>query len=181
VSRSSELAALDGYLDLALLAQGHVIFTTGEAGSGKTALIGEFVRRAQDAHADLVVASGSCNAHTGFGDPYLPFREVLALLTGAVETRWAAGAVTSDHARRLWNTLPVAAQALLEAGPDLLDTFLPSAALLSRAEAYTQRRRGAGWLRRLERVVELRDLRQDPEMPISAAAAAPRQSDLLEQ
>jgi adenylate cyclase len=36
-------------------------------------------------------------------------------------------------------------------------------------------------LGRLERLVELRDLRQDPETPISTATAATRQSDLLEQ
>jgi DNA-binding SARP family transcriptional activator len=107
VAREGELAKLESFLDLALSNQGRVIFITGEAGSGKTALIQEFTQRAQDAHADLVVASGNCNAHTGIGDPYLPFREVLELLTGDVEARWAAGAITRAHARRLWNTLPV--------------------------------------------------------------------------
>ncbi|NIP18270.1 MAG: AAA family ATPase, partial [Xanthomonadales bacterium] len=80
---------------------GRVVFVTGEAGSGKTALVQEFTRRAQEAHADLVVASGNCNAYTGIGDPYLPFREILELLTGDVEARWAAGAMTREHARRL--------------------------------------------------------------------------------
>ena len=123
------------FLDLALAGQGRVVFVTGEAGSGKTALIQEFTRRAQAAHADLIVASGNCNAYTGIGDPYLPFREILELLTGDVEARWAAGAMTREHARRLWNTLPLAAQALVEAGPDLIDTFVPRAALLERAMA----------------------------------------------
>jgi hypothetical protein len=40
----------------------------------------------------LIVAGGNCNAYTGRGDPYLPFREILELLTGHVEARWAAGA-----------------------------------------------------------------------------------------
>jgi len=35
---------------------------------------------------------GECNAQTGIGDPYLPFREVLGLLTGDVEARLARGA-----------------------------------------------------------------------------------------
>jgi adenylate cyclase len=77
---------LGGFLELALSNQGRVIFITGETGSGKTALIHEFTQRAQNAHADLVVARGNCNANPGIGDPYLPFREVLELLTSEVET-----------------------------------------------------------------------------------------------
>jgi DNA-binding SARP family transcriptional activator len=135
VARERELAQLDGFLDLALAGQGRVIFVTGEAGSGKTALVQECSRRARDAHADLIVASGNCNAHTGIGDPYLPLREILGLLTGDVEARWAAGAITREHACRLWNTLPLTAQALVEAGPDLIDTLVPGAPLVERATA----------------------------------------------
>ena len=101
VARERELAQLDGFLDKALAGQGQVVFVTGDAGQGKTALIQEFARRAQAAHPDLVVASGNGNAHTGIGDPYLPFREVLGLLTGDVEARWAAGAISREQARRL--------------------------------------------------------------------------------
>jgi DNA-binding SARP family transcriptional activator len=108
VARERELAQLDGFLDLTLAGQGRVVFVTGEAGSGKTALVQEFCRRSQDVHPGLGVASGNCNAYTGVGDPYLPFREILALLTGDVEAKWAAGAITRDHARRLWHTLPIA-------------------------------------------------------------------------
>jgi DNA-binding SARP family transcriptional activator/predicted ATPase len=188
VARERELTQLDGYLDLALAGQGRVVFVTGEAGSGKTALVQEFTRRAQEAHADpstgsprlrsgqagqaLVVASGNCNAYTGIGDPYLPFREILGLLTGDVEARWAAGAMTREHARRLWNTLPLAAQALVEAGPDLLDTFVPRAALLERAMTYALGR--ADWLTRLDELVE-RKPTTGPGMP------GPQQSDLFEQ
>jgi len=152
VARGRELAQLNGFLDRALVGQGSVVFVTGEAGSGKTALVQEFVRRAQEAHADLIAASGNCNAYTGIGDPYLPFRELLQLLTGDVEARWAAGAITAEHARRLWNMLPLAAQALAEAGPDLLDTFVPRAALLERLS--TRAPGGADWLARLDGFVE---------------------------
>ena len=62
VARERELAQLDRFLDLALASQGRVVFVTGEAGSGKTALVQEFTRRAQDAHADLIAASGNCDA-----------------------------------------------------------------------------------------------------------------------
>lgn len=171
VARERELAQLDGFLDLALAGEGRVVFVTGEAGSGKTALVQEFTRRAQDVHADLIVASGNCNAHTGIGDPYLPLREILGLLTGDVEARWAAGAITREHARRLWNTLPLAAQALVEAGPDLIDTFIPGAALVERVVASA-----AGtvdWLTRLNELVE-----RKATVP---GGPGPQQSDLFEQ
>jgi DNA-binding SARP family transcriptional activator/predicted ATPase len=174
VARERELAQLDGFLNLALAGQGRVAFVTGEAGSGKTTLVQEFTRCAQNAHADLGVASGNCNAYTGIGDPYLPFREILELLTGDVEAKWAAGAITREHARRLWSTLPVAAQALVEVGPYLVDTFVPRAALLERAGAYAQWPDRADWLTRLDELVERK--------PITGpGAAGPQQSDLFEQ
>jgi DNA-binding SARP family transcriptional activator/predicted ATPase len=171
VARERELAQLDGFLELALAGQGRVVFVTGEAGSGKTALMQEFTRRVQEAHADLIVASGNCNAYTGIGDPYLPFREILELLTGDVEAQWAAGAMTREHARRLWNTLPLAAQALVEAGPDLIDTFVLRAALLERAMTYASGR--ADWLTRLDELMERK--------PTSAGMPSPQQSDLFKQ
>jgi predicted ATPase len=167
VARERELAQLDGFLQKALAGQGQVVFVTGDAGQGKTALIREFARRAQAVHPDLVVASGNGNAHTGIGDPYLPFREVLSLLTGDVEARWAAGAMTSDQARRLWHTLPLAAQALVEAGPDLIDTFLPGAALVKRAVAFAPV--GADWLPQLQELVQRKvALPPDPNLQQSA-------------
>jgi DNA-binding SARP family transcriptional activator/predicted ATPase len=152
VARERELKELMGYLDLALTGQGRVVFVTGVTGSGKTALISEFIRRAQNTYANLIVASGNCNAQTGLGDPYLPFREILGLLTGDVEARWAAGAITREHARLLWETLPFAARALVESGPDLIDTFVPAAALLERAAAFTPS--DMDWQTRLAQLAE---------------------------
>jgi transcriptional regulator with XRE-family HTH domain len=118
VAREAELAQLDGYLDLALAGQpapgqsvgpgGRVAFVLGGAGRGKTALVQEFTRRAQARQADLVAAGGNCNAYSGVGDPYLPFREILGLLTGDVEARWAAGAMSQAQAQRLWDLIPAA-------------------------------------------------------------------------
>jgi predicted ATPase/DNA-binding SARP family transcriptional activator len=171
VARERELAQLDWFLETALAGQGQVAFVTGEAGSGKTALAQEFSRRAQDAQPDLVVASGNCNAHTGVGDPYLPFRHILELLTGDVAARWAAGAMTGEHARRLWNTLPLAAEALVEAGPDLIDTFVHGAALLERATTCASG--GADWLVRLHELVR--------HKPTDPGTSSSQQSDLFEQ
>jgi predicted ATPase/DNA-binding SARP family transcriptional activator len=179
VAREAELAQLDRFLKLALAGQGRVAFVTGEVGSGKTALIQEFTRRAQKAHADhskgsgqaLIVASGNCNAYTGVGDPYLPFREVLELLTGDVEARWVAGAISREHALRLWNTFPLAAQALVEAGPDLIDTFVPRTTLLERAKTGGPIK--ADWVTRLDEYVKRKQT--------GLGTPSPQQSDLFEQ
>src|SRR5262249_53285128 len=122
VARKQELHWLGDRLDAALAGQYGVAFVVGEAGQGKTALLGSFAQAAQAAHPQLLVAWGSCNAYTGIGDPYLPFRETLALLTGDLELDALAGHLYPDHAERLQHSLPVVAQALLEVGPDLLDT-----------------------------------------------------------
>lgn len=152
VARERELEKLDMMLEGALSGRGRVAFVTGEAGDGKTALIDEFAHRAQEAHPGLIFARGNCNAHTGIGDPYLPFREILGLLTGDVEDRWTAGAITRDHAVRLWNLIPCSVQALMDVAPDLVGTFVPGSALLSRASAYSAG--GAAWLSQLRKLVE---------------------------
>jgi len=164
VAREDELAQLDRFLtDVLNDQQGRVVFVTGEAGSGKSALVQEFAARALAAHADLVVAGGNCNAYTGVGDPYLPFREIVGMLTGDRETRWAASATIREHANRLRTLFPHAVQALVNTGPDLIDTFIPGAALMTRAEAVATD--NAQWL------AQCREL-------VSRKAADPGQSNL---
>ena len=124
VAREPELAQLQGYLEKMLAGQGQVVLITGDAGSGKTALAHEFARRAQHTRADLIVAGGNCNAYTGLGDPYLPFREILGLLSGDIEHTWTQGAMTPENAQRLWAVGPLFTQILREHGPDLMDRFV---------------------------------------------------------
>ncbi len=165
VARERQLAWLDAFLDEALAGHGQVVFVTGGPGRGKTALLAEFGRRAMGAHSDLLVASGNCNAYSGVGDPYLPFRDVMAMLTGDVEARWLAGAVSATQAHRLWNALPSAIQSLLYHGPHVTGPLVAGQALLSRAALWCATAaagpHSAPWLHRLRRRVELR--RADPE------------------
>ena len=98
VGRESQLAQLDTLLDKALTGRGQVAMVTGGAGRGKTSLLKAFARRADEGNAGLTVASGQCHAYTGVGDPFLPFLHVMAILTGAPETRWLADAMTQEHA-----------------------------------------------------------------------------------
>ena len=133
VARQPEIAQLDTFLNQALTGRGRVAFVVGEAGSGKTALVQEVARRAQEMHPRLIIAGGNCNAYSGIGDPYLPFREILALLTGDVETRSVVGVISQAQARRLAELVPHAIQTLVEAGPDLIELFISGKTLLARA------------------------------------------------
>jgi DNA-binding SARP family transcriptional activator/predicted ATPase len=152
VARQQELEQLEHFLDLALTGGGRVAFVTGESGSGKSLLLQEFTRRAETAHPTLVVAGGNCNAFTGIGDPYLPFREILGLLAGDVEARGMAGTITRETGLRLWTMLPGTVAALVDVGQDLIDTFLPRTALLERASAWSPD--PSEWLSRLQTLLE---------------------------
>jgi adenylate cyclase len=133
VGREPELLRLSNALDEALAGRGRAVFVTGEAGRGKSSLLGEFTRRAQAAHSELVVVVGHCNGFTGAGDPLLPFRDALEMLTGDVEARVLAGTIDREYAKRLWLLLPRVVGAIAQNGPELLDRFLRRAPLVSRS------------------------------------------------
>jgi DNA-binding SARP family transcriptional activator len=174
VARENELARLNHWAEMARAGHGRIVFITGDAGHGKTTLIQEFARRAQERWSDLIVAWGNCTAYTGEGDPYLPFREILGMLTGDVDALWAAGSISREQARRLWDAFPLVISTLIEAGSDLIHTFLPAASLLRRAIAYSARGFSQSlWLSQLRTLVDQRSaVHSSPEM---------QQSALLEQ
>jgi DNA-binding SARP family transcriptional activator len=138
VDRHAELAQLEQALSRALTGHGQVVFVVGEAGSGKTALLQEFGRRAMAAHPDLVAVGGSCNAYAGGGDPYLPFREALELLTGDVEPGRAGGAIPPAHAQRLWAAFPDAIRAVMDHGCRLIGLLIPEAELEARIQGFAR-------------------------------------------
>ncbi len=173
VARERELAQLDHFLQRSLSGEGAVCFVTGEAGSGKTALVNEFARRAQMQHDDLVFAVGQCDAQTGTGDSYLPFRELLALLTGDVEGKLAQGDISKENAGRLRQFLRYSGQAIVELGPDLLDIFVPGAGIVTRAGTFLVEK--VGWLDKLQSRVD-----RSKESPLPPTDAI-RQENIFEQ
>ena len=156
VARENELTQLNQLLNQAYTHQNQIAFITGEAGSGKTALMHAFARQAMAAQPDLLVASGKCSAYTGSGDPYLPFLEITQMLTGDIESHWEAGDISTDHARRLWSTLPVVTEALVNNGRLLLNRFIASTDLLARAQVRTRHKSSehVPWLLQLAKWVE---------------------------
>jgi hypothetical protein len=133
VGRERELARLDTFLEQAVAGHGQVVFVSGEAGTGKTALLQEFARHSQVKHDELVMAGGNCNAYTGVGDPYLPFRDVLVALTG-LSGRGVVQPANAQAANPLATLFARSVQVLVEVGPDLIGTFVPGASLLGTIE-----------------------------------------------
>lgn len=152
VARHRELAQLQSHLAAALNGDGRAVFISGEAGRGKTMLMTEFARRAQNEQPNLIVAGGNCNAFTGVGDPYLPFRDLFRLLTGDLEARWAAGAIFREQAHRLWAVLPHTIQAIIEHGPHLIEVLISGRHLLNRAAAFAPD--SADWLAHIQTLVQ---------------------------
>lgn len=134
-AREAQLSFLAAALGEAVDGKGRIVLIAGEAGQGKTTLMTGFSARAQAAHRQLLVATGSCNAFTGDGDPFLPFRDVLRQLTGEVLAGPALDPAEAVRIARLRNFMARAATILLEDGTHLIDAFVPSRPLRERLRA----------------------------------------------
>lgn len=133
IGRKTELQRLEESLRKAAEGQLQVLFIAGEAGAGKSTLVEEFIREREESDPSLVVAIGQCNAQTGTGDPYLPFRQVLtSLTTDAEEDKSSAEIAKTKSTARLKEFVRVSSQTLIMLGPDLIGIFVPGASLLAR-------------------------------------------------
>jgi DNA-binding SARP family transcriptional activator len=133
VGREHQLARLAAHLERARSGQGQVVFVAGDAGSGKTMLVNEFIRRAMNEHGDVVAAIGHCSKLTplrttpdGIGDLHTPFREILELLAGDARSARAAGAITLEHAEHIEALVPFGTQELVQSGPEPIERVVPA-------------------------------------------------------
>ena len=152
LAREVELERLEGYLGEAVAGHGQVCFISGEAGSGKTTLLEEFTHRALEGHASLIAVTGTCDAHTGSGDAFLPFREIMEQLTGDLEERTEQAPAKNENAKRLKNVFLVAGETLVEMAPDLIGVVVPGASLLAKAGKYVAGK--SKWADRLRKQME---------------------------
>ncbi len=166
VGRDRELARLRTILARGLVGHGQVVFITGEAGSGKTALINAFTEDAQQQVGDLIVAIGNCSAQGRIGDPYLPFREVLAVLTGGPSEQ-----SVHPKSNRLGNLLVRSTQVLVEVGPDLIGTLIPGSSLVAKIGKVAVEK--MGWMDDLKKL--------DQKKPAAADQPAMEQGRIFEQ
>lgn len=136
LGRQDELERLHRLATRAFAGDAAVCFVTGEAGSGKSALLEAFAQQTKAANPDLVIAAGDCNPQSGGEEPYLPFREILSDLTD--EEAHLSG---PDQVKRpSGRFLEAARNAVAEHGPDLIDIFIPGGALITRVGAQAARR-----------------------------------------
>jgi tetratricopeptide (TPR) repeat protein len=144
VGREAELERLAGYFERAMQGHTSICMVSGEPGAGKTTLLRQFSHRCRLDCPDLRVAYGECDAVGEAGDPYLPFREILQDLTG--ESGRAGedvpGSAKADS--RLGRLFRYSAQTIVENGPDLIDIFVPGAALAARLGGRAARKLNLG-------------------------------------
>lgn len=97
VGRKSELEELERFLDLALKGKGTTVFISGEAGSGKTRLITEFLKKAKKKGVTVLTGWCLCDATV----PYFPFVEAFGSYVSISEDE-AASAVNQKMTLKSW-------------------------------------------------------------------------------
>ena len=78
--RDEQLAELEDCLHNAERKEKQIVFVSGEAGNGKTALIDEFVQRAARRSPAVRIARGQCVEGYGIEEPYYPVLQALGEL-----------------------------------------------------------------------------------------------------
>ena len=133
IGRKTELLRLEQSVTKAGAGQLQVAFIAGEAGAGKSTLVEEFVREQEASDPKLITTIGVCNAQTGSGDPYLPFRQVLtSLTTDSEQDKSSAEIAKTKNNARLKEFVRVSTQSLIMYGPDLIGIFVPGGSLLAK-------------------------------------------------
>ncbi len=155
VKRNRELDRLNSYLEQTRRGDGLPVFILGDAGSGKTTLMAEFAWQAQERIPDLLVACGQCNAQSGVGDPYRPFRDILAMLTGDMEVGRIILGANRQQALRIWSAVPDTLRTITTYGSHLINLFIPAAALVDRIAPYLSG--PADWLERFQELGQRTD------------------------
>lgn len=82
VGRAAELATLDAHLARMLAGERQMVFVTGEAGAGKTALVEHFIAAAAARHA-VTITGSQCIEQVGPSEAYMPVLEALGRLARA--------------------------------------------------------------------------------------------------
>jgi predicted ATPase len=172
IGREGEQLRLRQFFNQALTVGGQLAFVAGEAGSGKTTLVQIFVAQMQAMRDDLLVAVGDCSTQGGLGDPYLPFREVLAVFTG-VETSKAGGGISQNQGR-LRQIMVRSIQVLVDVGPDLMGTLAPGAGLLATIGKSVLEKSGV-----LEELTRLDKRKQEPSTAVEQSRIYEQYANVL--
>jgi len=123
VGREEELQNLINFARNAFSGKAGVVFVTGEAGIGKTSLVGESFRQLKEEYGDLVIAAGRCKSESA---SYFSFRSIMEDLLGSsrIKTKIAGGIV--DEKRNAIRDVVI--DVVRESGSDVVEIFFPPAA-----------------------------------------------------
>ena len=135
IGREEQLQRLQTYYDQMLSGESRLCFVTGVAGSGKTYLVGHFLREYID-RGRVVVAEGACNKHAGQAEAYFPFLEILkSFSTGISQCEQGSEHRLHSMFKKFGDTF---ADVLVNQAPDLLGTFIPggSAVIMAVKKVY---------------------------------------------
>ncbi len=172
VGRKKELLFLSDHFRKALAGQTQCVFISGEAGIGKSALVGTFVRNALKTHPHVMTAFGKGNAFIGLGDPYSPFREILNDLCGlAGEVQFPVAQLPGSRQARS-ELFPKLVKAILRVGYDLIGVFIPGRLLLNKAIHWWNENAVGGspepvWLSELRRIVSRQEEQGAAHPPVT--------------
>ncbi|OEK00613.1 hypothetical protein BFP97_03430 [Roseivirga sp. 4D4] len=129
--RESELKYLSTAFEGCLNGKHSLAFIKGEPGSGKSFVAHKFLS-GLETRDDVIMGTGICNAKSGFGNPYLPFKEAMNDLIHSLSEKEAL-----DPKKELANKgVRFAFKALLDNAPDLIDLFVPAGGLINKLGKY---------------------------------------------
>jgi DNA-binding CsgD family transcriptional regulator/tetratricopeptide (TPR) repeat protein len=115
VGRESELSTLADACERARGGTPGAVLVGGEAGGGKTRLVGEFTARL---HGDVLVLAGGCLELSTAGFPYAPFTAALRQLVREAGAAEIAALMPRDGARDLARLLPEFGEPPADRDPD---------------------------------------------------------------
>lgn len=107
-----------------------VRFICGEAGSGKTILANLFSEDATASETQTLVVAGHCSIRADYGIAYQPFKELLRQLLCDLDHDAQEQRKSRSNKEIFKDALAFSAKMLVEHAPDLLENFVPGAAVL---------------------------------------------------
>lgn len=132
VGRRTPLAVIDEEIAGFLAGQRRVILIKGQAGTGKSALAGEAIRRVQSMDQRALVVEDRGRVASGRDDPLGAVRVLPRLLIGDLSSAGALQLSGPENIERLIRSAHVMADALSERGAGLIDTLVSRTEVLSR-------------------------------------------------
>jgi predicted ATPase len=126
------------------------LFVAGDSGIGKTFLINHICRETVASHPTLVAALGDASSPGGLGEPYQPFKQALALLSGDISAARADQLLSPIHTERLQRLAVSAAEVLVSHGPALIGPVVGAGTLQRRVHSAAPP--DAWWLPVLDRL-----------------------------